>query len=860
MSKAPTALRVLVAKAEAFLLKRGRFPVWRKRRKTSVRYSIISACYNVEPYIDQFMATWLTQSVAPAALEIIIVDDGSTDGTATRIEHWRRRFPVRIKTIRKDNGGVASARNLGLSHATGDWISFPDPDDFIAPDCLKAVNSECARPSAGALALVQTNSITFDEKSATFVNKQRMKSALKGNRTVFDKNDPAMPILIHANSAWFRRDEIADLMLTFDQRVVPTFEDGHFLQRYLTFAKTSQVAFLKTAKYYYRKRASADSLVDLAASKPSWLTDKLRFGVAGLLDATARDGGAAPVFVQRAALLTLLAAVRHFLFNPATAGNFAPEVISEHKDLTQLVLSRISLATIIAFPKQHISAVECFGLAMLKGETPLPRTVRITDWDVRQSLLKLRFLHANVNDELSVQVDGRHAAVKFHKRRVRTLLDQPFGIETSMWVLAAQLGVLQVAVDGTNCPLTFADEAPALTVDLAAVTARFEARSQTQKPKAGGQFLNCWLFLDRNSIADDSAEHLYRHLLAQSPGANAYFVLRRESPDWQRLQLDGFRLLEFGTADHERALRLASVVVSSHADRYILAPRGKYIWPAQTRRYVFLDHGVITADLSDWLNTTKFDLFTTSTKAEYLSIVDANSPYKFSAKEVKLTGLPRHDRLVSLPRTRKTILIAPTWRSYLLGKARAGTFERPSAAGFEQSAFLNTWKTLLNAPELAAIAGHHGLKIVFRPHPNMVPSVGDFVASANIEVSLPSEPTSIQFRFCEAAVLITDFSSVFNEIAILDKPVIHFHFDADDALSGKHVYKKGYFDYERDGFGPICMDQAAVLHAVNDVLSGNEDPQYQKRRDATFELRDGKCCARVLAEIENLAGPPPAAV
>ena len=60
--------------------------------------------------------------------------------------------------------------------------------------------------------------------------------------------------------------------------------------------------------------------------------------------------------------------------------------------------------------------------------------------------------------------------------------------------------------------------------------------------------------MDRDTQADDNAEHLYRYICKNYPEQKIYFVLRRESHDWQRLELDNFQLLAFGENEHEAAL------------------------------------------------------------------------------------------------------------------------------------------------------------------------------------------------------------------------------------------------------------------------------------------------------------------
>ena len=93
--------------------------------------SIIIPVYNVNNYLDRCVQSVLTQSYPD--LEVILVDDGSTDGSSLLCDRWADT-DSRVRVIHKENGGVSDARNAGLDAATGRYLGFVDSDDYIAPD------------------------------------------------------------------------------------------------------------------------------------------------------------------------------------------------------------------------------------------------------------------------------------------------------------------------------------------------------------------------------------------------------------------------------------------------------------------------------------------------------------------------------------------------------------------------------------------------------------------------------------------------------------------------------------------------------------------------------------------------------
>mgnify|MGYP000830198599 FL=1 len=90
--------------------------------------SIILPCYNVAPYLDQCLESLVHQTWK--SVEIICINDGSTDETSAVLHSWAAR-DGRIRVVDRENGGQASARNVGMDMASGEYIAFADPDDYM---------------------------------------------------------------------------------------------------------------------------------------------------------------------------------------------------------------------------------------------------------------------------------------------------------------------------------------------------------------------------------------------------------------------------------------------------------------------------------------------------------------------------------------------------------------------------------------------------------------------------------------------------------------------------------------------------------------------------------------------------------
>ncbi len=124
--------------------------------------SVIIPVYNMKKYLRKCVASVLSQTYK--ALEIILIDDGSNDGSAEICDEYCNQ-DTRIKVVHKNNGGLSDARNRGLQEATGKWISFVDSDDFIRENMLEtlinmAIEAEADMAVSGMLYQTELGVIT----------------------------------------------------------------------------------------------------------------------------------------------------------------------------------------------------------------------------------------------------------------------------------------------------------------------------------------------------------------------------------------------------------------------------------------------------------------------------------------------------------------------------------------------------------------------------------------------------------------------------------------------------------------------------------------------------------------------------
>lgn len=93
------------------------------------KLSIVALIYNLEEYLPRCLDALVNQTLQE--IEILCVDDGSTDSAPEIIEQYKKKYPDKIKTFHKENGGEFTTRNYGLERATGEYVTFVDTDDYV---------------------------------------------------------------------------------------------------------------------------------------------------------------------------------------------------------------------------------------------------------------------------------------------------------------------------------------------------------------------------------------------------------------------------------------------------------------------------------------------------------------------------------------------------------------------------------------------------------------------------------------------------------------------------------------------------------------------------------------------------------
>lgn len=214
----------------------------------SDKISVIVPAYNTGAWLPRCLDSLWNQTYEN--LEIIVVNDGSTDDTKEVLDAWARGRN-RVKVIHKENGGVTSARLRGVAEAEGDWIGFADGDDVVEPDMFRHLH-ENAR---GADISHCGHQVIFPDGRVEYVHNTGVKQEqdhLTALRELLDGGQVESSLC----TKLFRR-ELFEGLTEWMEPAIRNNED--LLMNYYLFARAKSAVYEDVCPYHYILRAGSAS-------------------------------------------------------------------------------------------------------------------------------------------------------------------------------------------------------------------------------------------------------------------------------------------------------------------------------------------------------------------------------------------------------------------------------------------------------------------------------------------------------------------------------------------------------------------------------------------------------------------------
>lgn len=883
------------------------------------KVSIIMAVYKVEEFLREAIDSVIEQDIGFQNIQLILVDDGSPDGSPAICDEYAARYPDNIVVIHKENGGVSTARNAGIERVEGQFVNFLDSDDKLSPNAVREIYNFFMDH------LEETDVVGFPLKFFDGVQGDHILNYKfsKGARVIDLDREWQNPQL-SMSSAFVKAECLRQYR--FDMRLAYA-EDAQFMQKLL--APKAALGVVPKAIYWYRRRNTGEaSALQTSVRRKAWYLPCMRYFHQEIIAFYMERYGYLPRFIQYTLMYDMQWRISQ---RDIPEDILEPEEKTEYLDMVRWVLSHID-NEVINTQRNIYRERKLYAMLLKHGKMP-ELDVRDSDicmrydgnvwFKVSMFPMKLEFMelkkdHCVVEGVLSVLPVGIddysvYAAVNgemyeaqmcgsryparslgeyvqmHHTFRVRIPLQPGKQHKIRFYCKAGDTMTAMSEIRyGNFFPVAKSYQNEYYTkvgwvlrtwkkgISLEAETAEavkaYEKAFRRELWKKNGpadrkamlfrcfiKFLKwfkkkpLWLISDRVMKAGDNGEALFRYMRENHSEIDARFVISDKSPDYEKMRKVG-PVLKTDSYLQKACLLLSDCIISSSAEVEVYNPFSKYMnayrgMLADTK-FVFLQHGVTKDDLSQWLGRFNKNLAGLVAAAKPEADAFVSGDYEYTEKQVWLTGFPRFDRLYR--DEQKCITIMPTWRKNLTVGWDRNTDRWTLVPNVEKSEYILFLNNLLNDPRLLEAAKRYGYRLAFLPHPNLQNNLELFTHNGSVEI-LGRE---MEYRdiYAKSDLIVTDYSSVVFDFAYLRKPVLYAQFDVDSFFAGEHTYSKGYFDYERDGFGEVEYDLDGTVERIIEYMANGcmLKEKYRQRIDRFFAFDDQNNSHRVYEKIMEL--------
>lgn len=881
------------------------------------KFSIIMAVYNVEEFIRESIESIISQSIGFENVQLILVDDGSPDNSGMICDEYAKKYN-NIVVIHKENGGVSSARNAGLEAVEGQFVNFLDPDDLLTSNTLKTVykffTKNIDRVDLVSIPLHffegrQGNHVlnykygkgtrVVDLTEEWFNPQLSLSSSfVKSELFINNRFDTR---LVYA--------EDAQLIQRFlcDKQTLGLVADAKYMYRQRVSGGTSALQtaglkkewFLPCVKYFHM--GTINYYKEKMGYVPKFIQATLMYDLQWRLKRNVPDDLLSEdekdeymriikeimsyidddvITIQRQATSEIK------VFAYLLKYDKAPEVFPDGENDLALAydgeifyhLSNCSAnLQLLEISKDRI---------YLDGFVNMFNNIPFDSFEIKicvnDELYDCEMSDYSSVVALNTVILNRHrfkgeAPLKKGKNEIYIvvyingvaikLYNHTYG---KFFPLSERYNKSYYYKDG----IVLTRDRGKLYVKPCSKFKRFFMENAFlfevwRKKRNGGRnavmarvlikFLKLlmrkpiWLISDRASKAGDNGEAFFRYMTENHPEIDSYFVISEKCSDFAQMQKIG-KVVDKESFKHKLLLLMSQYIISSHAEDYIFNPFYSYNHGYRDiladKKYIFLQHGITKDDLSGWLCKYNKNIygFITAAMPEYNSILEYD--YDYDENQVWLTGFARFDRLFN--DDKKQITVMPTWRKYIMGTLNAVTGVWSIRDDFEDTDFVKFYKGLLNSEKLTKAAEKYGYTVAYMPHPNLQPYLEYF--SGNDKVKYLGKETNYRDIFAQSSLIVTDYSSTVFDFVYLKKPVVYCHFDSEQFFGGGHSYEKGYFDYERDGFGEVEYNLENTIDRIIEYMENGckVKEKYQQRIDNFFAFIDQNNCQRIYQKIVEM--------
>lgn len=868
------------------------------RNNKRKKFCVIMSVYNVYQYVEEAITCLIKQDIGfEENIQLIIVNDGSTDDSKIICKKYQRKYPNNILYIEKENGGQSSARNVGMEYVNASYVNFLDPDDNISSNTFSEI-ANFYDEYKNCVDMVTIPLYYFEGADGLH---PKYNGLGIGNRIINLLEEPENFIL-SSSASFYVFDKIKDIR--FDERLINS-EDTKFNCQVLLNNPVIGYVNENSVRYNYRKRicggSNSDNVVsgtdkrvfyspiyiyndlfknksDLLCYEKEIMTYELRNRLANISAEKLGDEEYKTILEYYREIINRLDV--HFiseskwldtiekkvLFLNISGRSFRDLINEDCLNLSDRLINtrgfkyNFSSKEFVLDVSYNSFCDNSIDLRMIsrdgeiispiqKKDVSSPYDIHIGEFVVDITHIRRFKIGQNINEYTLCFYDSQ--LDKYHKIRRNNINPK----------LPICLGVEGVGpvYEGYGISVS-AGKIKVWDDRLARIVTKEKKIEQIAKKTLPARLYSSdkkWILIfDRPEKAGDNGEALFEYIMRyESPdiAARTFYVINKSCDDYKRMNYKD-HIIDFRSDEHLYKFINACAIYSSHnaVEFFYPFPREDYKYYADLLKYKFiwLQHGVTENDVSRAANcyATQDDCVIVATKwekAEYTS-----DKYLYDNNMVIPTGFSRFDKFA--PKTTNTILIAPTWRMYLVGRILSNGHNSESEH-FCKSDFYKNYYSLLTDEELRKTLRKNNCIIKFVLHSGFS-CYESFFKDINCDCVklVKMDDFSYSNEISECGLFVTDYSSTAFDAAYLRKPIIYFQFDENDFYS-KH-YRKSTWDYRKNGFGQVAESLPQFKKLLLNMISYgfNNSKKYYDRAISAFYFTDNNNCKRIMDSTRAL--------
>lgn len=879
-------------------------------KKYKYNFSVIIPVYNVENYLAETIDSVINQNIGfKNNIEIILVNDGSLDNSENICLEYTKKFPKNIKYVKQKNSGVSAARNKGMKYAEGEYINFLDSDDKWEIDVFKkAYRMFKKNPDIDVIGVRQK----YFEAMETYLSLDYKFDKDK----VVDIFNYYDHIQLSVTSAFIRNDAIGNIKYDTDvkysedakflfeiilkkEKIGFIASSNHLYRKRFSANSAIQTKNYKKDWYFITTEKCYKYVMELSKKKYGYVIPFVQYYIAYDYQWRAKENIPTKLYneiyndyikitkellseiddyiIMQQRNLSLEYKIE--LLKLKDADFYEKCICRNHK----LYYNNLLIADLTSEKMMDITIIN-FNEINIEFRGTINCALPIEKYEIfaiinRNRKIKLELNDSNLNKRRIFNVEflnDKTFSLKIPKKGFKNIKFQfiyekkyPMRMNYRLGLFSKLNKRLKTYYINDNRIYYYYDNVIKSKKKTFKNSIRFKIRYLIQLVQwkkintiiFRGVYNICksllkkeiWLISDRPDTANDNGYSFFKYLntSVNDKKIKTYFIIDKKSKDYKKVKRTG-KCLKYGSLKHKMCFLLSSKNISSQADGWVLNPfaENNYLYrDLYNSKFIFLQHGIIQNDLSSWLNYVKQNMFmfATSADAEYNSILLGK--YGFDNNIVKLTGLSRYDYLKQ--NSKKIITIMPTWRMNFSSKININTGKREYNNLFNTSDYYKFYNNLINDVRLIKTLKDNNYKALFVLHHCHSANIVDFDKNATIKIE--SGDTNYNKIISESSLLITDYSSVAFDFSYLKKPVIYIQFDKEEFYRNQ-IYTKGYFNYEKDGFGPVLNDYEDAVQTIIDYIQKDckLENKYEKRINNFFKYNDTNNCKRIYEEIKKI--------